>query len=174
MLSELFQRFDHKCVEHKVYKVHTFGDCYVAMGYIESENRSYSQECYNMAAFALDLVKIINEVNIEKEIELNMRIGIHTGDIIGGITGTNIVRYYIYGIDVIITNKMESTGTAGKVKISEVTKKLLQDHYPLCFTFELDEKSILKIDNKDIHSFFLDIGPEFISVKKDMFDFSEN
>lgn len=42
-----------------------------------------------------------------------MRIGIHTGSIIGGIIGTNIVRYDIYGRDVLIANKMESNGKAG-------------------------------------------------------------
>ncbi len=37
--------------------------------------------------------------------ELDMRIGIHTGTVIGGIIGTEIVRYDIYGPDVMITNK---------------------------------------------------------------------
>jgi class 3 adenylate cyclase len=39
-----------------------------------------------------------------------MRIGVHTGKIIGGVIGTDIVRYDIYGKDVVIANKMESTG----------------------------------------------------------------
>jgi class 3 adenylate cyclase len=39
--------------------------------------------------------------------ELDMRIGIHTGKIIGGIIGTEIVRYDIYGRDVMIANKFE-------------------------------------------------------------------
>lgn len=39
-----------------------------------------------------------------------MRIGIHTGTIKGGIVGTDIVRYDIYGEDVGIANKMESNG----------------------------------------------------------------
>lgn len=32
MLSDLFTNFDKMCVKHKVYKVHTIGDCYVVMG----------------------------------------------------------------------------------------------------------------------------------------------
>lgn len=50
-----------------------------------------------------------------------MRIGIHTGDIIGGVIGTDIVRYDIYGPDVLIANKMESNGEKGRVMISEST-----------------------------------------------------
>lgn len=44
------------------------------------------------------MIEIIMEVR--KLIDfpfLNMRIGIHTGSIIGGIIGTDIVRYDIYG-----------------------------------------------------------------------------
>ena len=43
----------------------------------------------------------------------------------GGIIGTNIVRYDIYGRDVLIANKMESNGKAGNVMISETTKNIL-------------------------------------------------
>lgn len=39
--------------------------------------------------------------------ELDMRIGVHTGTLIGGIIGTEIVRYDIYGPDVMVANKFE-------------------------------------------------------------------
>lgn len=55
-----------------------------------------------------------------------MRIGIHTGNIYGGIIGTDIVRYDIYGKDVSIANKMESNGVEGRVMISETTKNILE------------------------------------------------
>lgn len=42
-----------------------------------------------------------------------MRIGIHTGDIVAGIVGMDIVRYDIYGKDVMIANKMEQQGKKG-------------------------------------------------------------
>ena len=47
-----------------------------------------------------------------------MRIGIHTGKVVGGIIGTKLVRYDIFGSDVLffeflIANKMESNGIAG-------------------------------------------------------------
>jgi class 3 adenylate cyclase len=54
-----------------------------------------------------------------------MRIGIHTGKIIGGITGTNVVRYDIYGTDVMIANKIESNGEKGFVCVSETTKQII-------------------------------------------------
>ena len=57
-----------------------------------------------------------------------MRIGIHIGSVTAGITGTNIVRYDIYGPDVTVANLMESEGESGKVNVSETVKNLLEEH----------------------------------------------
>lgn len=58
--------------------------------------------------------------------KLSMRIGIHTGKVVGGIIGTKLVRYDIFGQDVLIANKMESNGIEGQICISESTYKLLE------------------------------------------------
>ncbi len=57
-----------------------------------------------------------------------MRIGVHTGKIIGGIIGTSLVRYDIYGADVQIANKMESNGLEGNIMVSDSTRSLLERH----------------------------------------------
>ncbi len=48
-----------------------------------------------------------------------MIIIIEKGSIVGGIVGTSIVRYDIYGQDVSIANKMESGGVEGHIMVSE-------------------------------------------------------
>ena len=113
-------------------------------------------ECYNLARFALDLVKTIEDVNSKHGISLGMRIGIHTGDIIGGITGTNIIRYDIYGTDVLLANKMESTGKVGKVHISQQTMKILMKYYPREFKFVEAEKIISPITESEVPTYFLE------------------
>lgn len=61
----------------------------------------------------LDMIEAINKIRAAYTF-LNMRIGIHTGKkIIGGIIGTDVVRYDVYGKDVMIANKMESCGDSG-------------------------------------------------------------
>jgi len=57
------------------------------------------------------------------------------GKLYGGIVGTEIVRYDVYGVDVIIANKMESNGVNGKVMVSEATKNLLEESFPNEFEF---------------------------------------
>lgn len=158
MLSELFTMFDNSCVKHDVYKVHTIGDCYVAMGYTGQDTRDVLTECNNILEFALEMLETIQKVTIENEIDLNMRIGIHTGDIIAGVTGTSIVRYDIYGSDVMIANKTESCGSPGQILVSEATKIFIQRLRPNDFIFNLHTEFFVKTTKKKISTFFLEIN----------------
>ena len=138
LLSRLFSKFDELCATKKVYKVHTIGDCYVIMGYtgkVAKERRTEQvqvDEAYRVVQTGLEMLKIINEERERFENpalrNLSMRIGIHTGSIVGGIIGTKIVRYDIFGPDVLIANKMESNGLAGQVIISHTTHDLLKQN----------------------------------------------
>ena len=148
MLSELFTQFDKLCVRNEVYKVHTIGDCYVAMGYAgEGVMRDIRAECMNVLRQAFDMVTVIDQLNAQHGTSLNMRIGIHTGEVIAGITGTSVVRYDIYGPDVLIANKMESGGVQGKVNVSDTTRDILQQgNERLVFEFnkEIEAKAVAR------------------------------
>ena len=140
MLSKLFDRFDKVCEEFGVYKVHTIGDCYVVMGNLSNRDRNPSKECLNMVMFAQRIIESIKEVNANYGMELGMRIGMNTGEVIGGIAGTNIVRYDIYGADVLVANKVESNGISGAICISEKSKNYLEMAYPNQLSFEFHKK----------------------------------
>ncbi|CAG9320535.1 unnamed protein product [Blepharisma stoltei] len=155
MLSELYTRFDRKCVENNVYKVHTIGDCYVAIGFLGTEERDPGEECLNIINFANSLNEIISAINQELFLNLGMRIGIHTGNIIGGIAGTSIVRYDIYGDDVLIANKMESSGVAGSINVSEATKNLIESYKPGMFTFNSHKAVEIESINRTVNSFLI-------------------
>jgi class 3 adenylate cyclase len=136
MLSNLFTRFDILCIKYDVYKVHTIGDCYVVMGDVGRRNRDPSLECLNVMKMAYSMIEVIKEENLKHSSSLDMRIGVHTGEVIAGVIGTNIVRYDIWGPDVLIANKMESKGTPGRVKCSEDTRLMLESREADTFDFE--------------------------------------
>lgn len=155
MLSELFTRFDKMCVELNVYKVHTIGDCYVVMSYTGKAKRDITQECLKMVKMAESMIKIIEDINYENGSELNMRIGIHTGEVIAGIIGTNIIRYDIYGADALIANKMESSGSPGKINISDVTKTILEKYSKNDFVFLFNKEVELPTIHRTHNCYFL-------------------
>lgn len=159
MLSKLFSNFDHLCMKNNVYKVHTIGDCYVILSFSDSGDdfyaRNIARESTNMINMALDMIKCIKRINRDKNMNLNMRIGLHTGEVIAGITGTNIVRYDIYGPDVDLANKMESGGQAGKINVSEITKMLLELHNPGRFEYLFNKKITHQPVNRTLDSYFI-------------------
>ncbi|KAL4443189.1 hypothetical protein ABPG74_002256 [Tetrahymena malaccensis] len=155
MLRRLFTDFDDHCLNQNVYKLYTIGDCYVCFGLTNKNERNPAQEAHNVVRFAFDMIRIIENVRQYTDCNLQMRIGIHTGKLYGGIVGTEIVRYDIYGQDVIIANKMESNGESGHVMVSETTKKLLEDHFPNEFIFDFKEHVHIKQTNKDIDGFLI-------------------
>ncbi|KAL4487196.1 hypothetical protein ABPG72_017915 [Tetrahymena utriculariae] len=167
MLRNLFTSFDQLCLKHKVYKVYTIGDCYVVIGIVDKQNRQYQEECKNVIQMGFSMIQVIENIKREHEDfrSVNMRIGIHLGEkILGGIIGTNIVRYDIFGKDVVIANKMESNGQLGRINISEDTKKFLENHYPNQYKYEENkevELSNFKQENSQslkVKSYFIEQG----------------
>jgi class 3 adenylate cyclase len=156
MLSQLFTRFDKKCVENDVYKVHTIGDCYVVLGYNGKSLRDPLLECLNVVKMAKDMIEIIKDENRIHSSELNMRIGIHVGDVIGGIIGTNTVRYDIWGPDVLIANKMESSGKAGSINVSEDARRLLMQSYTHSFSFIQNAEVNIESLRRNMRCFFME------------------
>jgi magnesium-transporting ATPase (P-type)/class 3 adenylate cyclase len=155
MLSELFTRFDRMTVDFKVYKVHTIGDCYVVMNDTSLSKRSPAEECWNMVEFGFAMLEAIRDINEEHSSQLNMRIGVHFGELIAGITGTNIVRYDIYGPDVLIANKMESGGQAGRLNVSDVVQDMLLHIAPLEYDYEFNAEIQAKSVNRKNNSYFI-------------------
>ena len=161
MLMELFKRFDNATKECSVYKVHTIGDCYVVMGFngkVSMNDRNYYEEAKNVCKMGECMIKIIREVRKKVNFEkLDMRIGIHTGPVIAGIIGSTVVRYDIFGSDVLIANKMESSGCPGRINISEDTKKLLESK-EMPYNLVLNKVVQIPSVGKEIKCFLIDNG----------------
>ena len=58
----------------------------------------------------------------------NIRIGIHTGAVIGGVIGQEKPIFDIWGDTVNTASRIETNGEAGKVNISQATYELLKDN----------------------------------------------
>ncbi len=120
------------------------------------------EEAYRVVRVGLEMIDIIKEVREQSTDpnlrSLDMRIGIHTGKIVGGIIGTKVVRYDIFGQDVLIANKMESNGKAGCVCISEDTLALLQQNQVVLNNFDFIKHEAVEIGNigKKIQSYLVE------------------
>ena len=76
------------------------------------------------------MIKTINKINSDlKVMELNIRIGIHSGPVVAGVIGKNKFAYDLWGASVNMASRMESSGFKNKIQISERTYELVKDYY---------------------------------------------
>ena len=150
-LGQIYTRFDQICDREGLYKVHTIGDCYVSMSATSnSPRRDPAAEAYQMVTLALEMTAVLVHDG-----ELSMRIGLHTGDVVAGIVGSKVVRYDIYGKDVLVANRMESNGQAGRINVSEAVKTLLEERYAQEFVYEANKVVDVEEVGVSVQCYFL-------------------
>ena len=125
------------------------------------------EEANRVVQTGLDMIQVIKEVRHQTEEnnsinQLDMRIGIHTGKVVGGIIGSKVVRYDIFGEGVLIANKMESNGLPGKVCISEDTKLILESQLDVFQEYTLQNHNQIYLNSigKMIKSYIIERAVE--------------
>merc|ERR1719191_29338 len=117
-----------------------------------------------MGRWMLQAIVRVREQEDVQHHGLDMRIGIHFGRFVGGVIGTKRLRFDIWGEDVLIGNKVESYGVAGKVCVSDTAKQVLEAGDlggQLLYTFNQDMK--LKGDRGVLRTYICTPlnGPDF-------------
>lgn len=155
LLSKLFTEFDKECNRLGLYKLYTIGDCYVVSSILDRRNRKTPmEEASDVVNLGLNMIETVAKVRkLVGFDKLDMRIGVHTGQAYGGVIGTEIVRYDLYGKDVVIANKMESGGQPGRVCVSDHTRALLLESSN--YVFVEHELIYIKTLGTSLKSFFV-------------------
>uniref|UniRef100_V5G4W0 adenylate cyclase n=1 Tax=Anoplophora glabripennis TaxID=217634 RepID=V5G4W0_ANOGL len=126
-LNDLFGWFDEASEKLKVIRIKFLGDCYYCVAGLPPDPApNHAEACVDLG---LAMISIIANVRQKRNLNINMRIGVHTGKIISGIIGARKNQFDIWSRDVDIANKMESEGKPGKVHITNTTKALLEKPY---------------------------------------------
>ena len=138
-LTVFFKGFDRLALKHNVTKVKTIGDCYMCVSGIPKQEKEHALK---MCAFALDMLKFVEGINIQHEVLekpiWKLRIGIHSGPLIANFQAG---AFDVWGDSVNIAARMESSGQAGKVHISEKTADHLGSEFSLSARGEVELKN---------------------------------
>jgi len=146
ILNEYFTVFDRLTDEYGIEKIKTIGDAYFAVAGLPEKKQNHAQL---MAKFALQLKEELKRLNEKLDIDLNLRIGMHSGPVIAGVIGKKKYTYDLWGDTVNIASRMESHGVVGEIQITDKTYQLLKDD------FILETRGIIPVKGKNKMEVFL-------------------
>jgi class 3 adenylate cyclase len=147
MLNDIFGQFDELATKYKLEKIKTIGDCYMVVGGVPDRSTTH---CQQVADFALEALTSIYEYDKANNLDLHLRIGIHTGTVVAGIVGKQKYSYDLWGDVVNVASRMESTAATDHVHVTEAVRIRLSDDY------EFEDRGEIELKGKGlVHGFHL-------------------
>ncbi|EFC43400.1 hypothetical protein NAEGRDRAFT_68774 [Naegleria gruberi] len=134
ILNLIVQGFDKLTEVHLVDKIKTIGDAYFCVSGLHSSKSSDHPE--RMLRFAIEIMSFLKNINQSNNTAINLRIGLHTGDAVGGVIGFKKFAYDLWGDTINTASRMESTSLPGRIQISRSTYGRVYD------LFEFEERMV--------------------------------
>jgi adenylate cyclase len=146
-LNYCFFEFDKIIDKHNLEKIKTIGDAYMCAGGIPVANDTNPVD---IVRAGLEIKKFMDKLREDREKQgkdyWELRIGIHTGEVVAGVVGKNKFAYDIWGDAVNTASRMESSGIPGQVNISGFTYELVKDHFDCTYRGKIQAKNKGEID----------------------------
>lgn len=73
--------------------------------------------------------RAFGEFRRDNNVDLKLRIGVHSGAVVAGVIGKQKFSYDLWGNTVNVASRMESEGVPGQIQISVETREMLTDRY---------------------------------------------
>jgi guanylate cyclase len=122
LLDDLFSRFDALAGAYAIEKIKTVGDAYMAAAGAPQPRRDHAVAAIDFARASLTEAAAWRAAN---DIDLEVRIGIASGPVVGGVIGQRRILFDLWGDTVNTAARMESSGVVGRIQLAASTRALL-------------------------------------------------
>jgi|GEM_PF-2712637 len=138
-LHTCFKAFDEISTKYHLEKIKTIGDAYLAVCGLPTPHERHAQNTVQAAIAIRDFMAARKKRLGDKT--FGIRIGVHSGSAIAGIVGVKKFAYDIWGDTVNTAARMESSGEAEKVNISEHTYALVKEEFHCVYRGKIAAKN---------------------------------
>ncbi len=128
LLDALFSAFDAAAERRGLEKIKTIGDAYLAVaGLTPGESGSGLRA----VAMARDLQRAAAAIGRRRQLDLKLRIALHTGPVVAGVLGSKRYAFDIWGETVNIASRLQAAAPVDGILISEATRLACAGRLPL-------------------------------------------
>ena len=139
VLNDVFTRFDEIAEDRGLEKIKTIGDAYMAAAGLPVPAADHAIRAAHMA---LDMLEALERFNEQSAYKLKVRIGIDTGAVVAGVIGTRKFLYDVWGDVVNTASRMESYGVAGRIQVTDSTRRRLSE------PFIFEKRGVIEVKGK--------------------------
>ncbi|MCW3122527.1 MAG: family 3 adenylate cyclase [Flavipsychrobacter sp.] len=149
-LEECFNSFDEIIAKNGLEKIKTIGDAYMCVAGIPRKEDDAEGNAVNAIMAALEIADFIEKIKKEKnkagKVFWDIRIGVHTGDVVAGIVGKKKFVFDIWGDAVNTASRLETCSEGGKINISGTTYQLVKEYFNCSYRGKLAVKNKGELD----------------------------
>lgn len=149
MLNRIFLAFDELAEHYGLEKIKTIGDAYMVVGGVPLPRADHAEAVANMA---LDMMQALRSMKFSQTDALNLRIGMHSGQVVAGVIGKKKLAYDVWGDTVNTASRMESHGEVGRIHLSEITARVLEE------TFIVEPRGTIDVKGKGAMTTYFLVG----------------
>ncbi len=125
--------------KYHIEKVKTVGDAYLAVSGLPEPYEDHAFEMVN-AAIELRDYMLARKADPHRH-GFDVRIGVHSGEVVAGIVGIRKFAYDIWGDTVNTAARLEQNCLEGRVNISATTHALVKDRFCCTYRGEIEAKN---------------------------------
>ncbi len=123
-LNEIYTAFDEIMIKYDCERIKTMGDAYLAVCGMPQKNEKHAEM---MLRASVEILEHIKKRNENSKIEWKLRLGMHSGQVVGGIVGVKKYIYDVFGDTINTASRMESYSEPMHVNLSEQTYLIVKD-----------------------------------------------
>jgi adenylate cyclase len=133
LLNEVFTRCDQLAEQFRLEKIKTIGDAYMVVGGLHTvygfEQEAHETHADDVADMGLAIIDEIERLGRERELPIQIRVGMNVGPAVAGVIGLKKFIYDVWGDTVNTASRMESTGVPGRLQVTPETHERLRGRF---------------------------------------------
>ncbi len=138
ILNDVFSMFDDIAEKHRVEKIKTIGDAYMACAGLDTGAQIHYADA--VASMAIEMIQKIDEYRKRTGERLQIRIGIGTGPVVAGVIGKKKFIYDMWGDTVNVAFRLAADAAPETIHVDLMTHRRLYNRFRFESSQELEIK----------------------------------